>query len=303
MKIAVIMSTYNGEKYLAEQIDSILNQQNIEIELFIRDDGSKDNTRAILKQYSNERENVHIECGENLGFAKSFISMLRDAGDYDYYAFSDQDDFWEKNKLAAAIEKLEETIGGSQKPVLYYSNLNVSNANLEVLKRTKLEKRKRTLESTFMRRSVAGCTMVLNKRLKQLLYEKTLSDEVLVRGHDSFIHSLCYSVKSEVVVDENAYIKYRQHTDNTSGSSDGVIKRVKKEVRDISRHRGGESILASEIIKNWKIAEEEKNVLEVISNSQKNILARFKIFFSPAYVTGDIRLTILGKVKYLFGIM
>lgn len=76
MRVAVIMSTYNGEKYISEQIDSILSQTGVEVELFIRDDGSKDNTVKIIEEYEQKHSNVHVDIGINLGFRQSFIQEL-----------------------------------------------------------------------------------------------------------------------------------------------------------------------------------------------------------------------------------
>ena len=91
--VAVIMSTYNGEKYLAEQIDSILAQKDVHVELFIRDDASQDSTREIISDYVNKYDNVHADYGtNNIGWIRSFIYALGTAPEFDYYALSDQDD-------------------------------------------------------------------------------------------------------------------------------------------------------------------------------------------------------------------
>lgn len=87
--VQVVMSTYNGEKYLKEQIDSILSQEGVDVRLYIRDDGSSDRTTDILASYQ-EHKNVKIEKGNNLGFAKSFLTALDECDEADYYAFSDQ---------------------------------------------------------------------------------------------------------------------------------------------------------------------------------------------------------------------
>lgn len=105
--VQVVMSTYNGEKYLKEQIDSILSQEGVDVRLYIRDDGSSDRTTDILASYQ-EHKNVKIEKGNNLGFAKSFLTALDECDEADYYAFSDQDDVWEKDKLSTAVQLIQE---------------------------------------------------------------------------------------------------------------------------------------------------------------------------------------------------
>ena len=92
-KVNVLLSAYNGEKYIREQIESILEQSYKNIEIYVRDDGSKDGTLTILKEYE-ERGLIHLEAGKNVGFVKSFEWLIANGGEADYYAFSDQDDFW-----------------------------------------------------------------------------------------------------------------------------------------------------------------------------------------------------------------
>ena len=106
-KILVMMSTYNGEKYIREQIDSILHQKDVKVDIVVRDDGSKDNTQNILKNYSSKYKNIKWSQGDNVGPCKSFLELLYSSGEYEYYAFADQDDYWYPNKLKAATEKMK----------------------------------------------------------------------------------------------------------------------------------------------------------------------------------------------------
>ena len=107
--IAVAMSTYNGELYIKEQINSILEQKNVKVELFVRDDGSKDKTLGILETYGEKWNNIHFIKGENLGVGNSFMELLYSIGcEYEYYAFADQDDVWLPDKLNQGIAKIED---------------------------------------------------------------------------------------------------------------------------------------------------------------------------------------------------
>ena len=114
------MSTYNGEKYIDEQIDSVLAQKNVRVDLLIRDDGSKDETVRIIKRYCEKFDNIKFYEGPNLKPARSFLNLIETAElNYDYYAFCDQDDVWHEDKLYQAIEKIGKK-KDSQKPILYY---------------------------------------------------------------------------------------------------------------------------------------------------------------------------------------
>ena len=105
-KVCVLMSTYNGEKYLKEQIDSILKQKGVKVNLLVRDDGSTDNTLSLLEEYK-KKGLLDYCCGSNMKPARSFMELLSIAPDSDYYAFSDQDDYWEHDKLFNAVKNTE----------------------------------------------------------------------------------------------------------------------------------------------------------------------------------------------------
>ena len=113
-EVLVLLSSYNGEKYIKEQIDSILTQKNITVKLFIRDDGSTDATRNILKEYE-KYSNCVVVFGDNIGAANSFLWLIQNAHSSGYYAFSDQDDIWDRDKLSSAISIIKST--GSTIPI------------------------------------------------------------------------------------------------------------------------------------------------------------------------------------------
>lgn len=125
--ITVLMSSYNGEKYISEQIDSILHQENCNVNLIVRDDGSSDNTCEILEQYQKNNLLTWYSDGENLRPAHSFLRLLANAPDSDYYAFADQDDYWMTDKLDHAIKAIGNR---SDIPMIYYANSELVDSEL-----------------------------------------------------------------------------------------------------------------------------------------------------------------------------
>ena len=117
-KIAVLMCTYNGEKYLKEQIDSIQNQKGVSVFIYVRDDGSKDKTIDILEEYQQKGGLKWFRC-KNVGPAVGFMELLYQTArnDFDYFAFSDQDDIWLETKLLNATERIE--MCADEKFILY----------------------------------------------------------------------------------------------------------------------------------------------------------------------------------------
>ena len=109
-KVAVLLSTYNGEKYIRCQLESILNQRlDREFSIFVRDDGSNDNTVQILESYNDHR--IVITRGNNLGANRSFLELIKKdkslPSEYEFFSFADQDDQWHLDKLQIAVDMLE----------------------------------------------------------------------------------------------------------------------------------------------------------------------------------------------------
>lgn len=218
-KVAVIMATYNGEKYVREQIDSILNQKDVDLDLYVFDDVSKDKTVEILKEYSEKFKNVKFEVNEkNKNYTYNFIDALfkfKDNEVYDYYSFADQDDVWIDDKLSVAVEKLKEMGECS----LYSSNLKTVDENLNYLNRTH-----RNMDYKFKHHDnlffclVTGCTAVFDKKFKDLVVKHY--PEGLVY-HDYWIALIAnYSKNAHYFLDMCPdHILYRNHGDNASGGS------------------------------------------------------------------------------------
>ncbi|MBR0249717.1 MAG: glycosyltransferase, partial [Synergistaceae bacterium] len=304
--VAVIMSTYNGEKYLSEQIDSILAQKDVHVELFIRDDGSTDNTRNIISDYAEHHRNIHVSYGTNVGFARSFIQELLVASGFEYYAFSDQDDFWLEDKLIKAVEaiKREEAMNISKIPVIWHSNLYVSDASLNIIRKTKLHTRVRSLESLIFRRSIPGCTTVMNSEARNLAGHKYISALISSRGHENCIFYILYLMGGKVICSPEAYIYYRQHSHNTIGSPITFKARIIREYKKLFKwQHGSEAGAAQKILQEYadELNPKARKTLTLIASHKDNWISRLRIVLSPKFRTGDFRLTVVGKIRALFG--
>lgn len=224
-KIQVLLSSYNGEKYIEEQIKSILKQEgDIQVSILIRDDGSTDNTIKILEKLINENNNIEIYKGENIGPARSFMDLLYKSGDYDYYAFADQDDVWMPNKLISAVNKLK---GMEERPSLYISALEIVDEKLNTIEIKKVSGNL-SFEGQMIKNLATGCTQVFNKKLCDII--KQYNPTYLIM-HDSWITRVCYAIGGNVIVDDNAYIKYRQHSNNVLGYNDEGLQKLKRQFK------------------------------------------------------------------------
>lgn len=222
--VLVLMSTYNGEKYLNAQLESLLEQEGVETHLLVRDDGSHDTTLDILKAWKEKYPAwIDIIEGDNVGFALSFTHLLQVAAaqypEVGYFAFCDQDDVWLPEKIQKAVEKLE--IEAKDIPVAYCSNTCLVDSNLRFMRMGwKKGEAHLTKERALIQSFATGCTMVFNRRAVDV-YVSHLPE--VIKVHDFLMYQLCMFL-GKVIYDENSYILYRQHGNNQIGKP-GFLKR------------------------------------------------------------------------------
>lgn len=228
MKITVLVATYNGERYLAEQLDSILMQSGVELSVICRDDGSKDSTLEILKKYKDVYSNFNYYTGPNVKSARCFFDLLSNAGDSDYYAFSDQDDVWDIDKLKVAGDILNKY--DNSKPQLYMSNLRVVDQNLNYIRNAHIvPKKDDNPYSVLTEHYATGCTMVFNKALLEMCVAHLPNGEIM---HDTWFEFVARFF-GEVHYDFEPHMSYRQHERNVIGASVNMWVRCKNRFKRV----------------------------------------------------------------------
>lgn len=217
-QIDVLMATYNGEKYLKEQIESVLNQTYKNIRLVISDDCSKDGTINILKQYENdERIEVHYH-EKNQGYIKNFEYLLKQVKN-NIYMLSDQDDVWMPEKITKSYEKLIKNDAD-----MVFADLEVVDENLKtiypsfnkfMLLDRKINKYINSYKLNYLYNCITGCTLMSkSKWIKDILPIPTDSKYLI---HDHWI-GVIVSLNGKIVYMPEKYIKYRQHGNNQVGT-------------------------------------------------------------------------------------
>lgn len=219
--VAILMSTFNGMKYIKEQIESLLSQScSVGIHIHIRDDGSTDSTLSYLRGLSQEREGIFIYEGENIGVVGSFMWLVKNIAGYNYYAFCDQDDVWQPLKLTAAINKLSEITG--YMPQLYCSAYEYVDQNLITIGRF-ISNTDLSINNLLIENCAPGCTMVFNAALRNLYLQLNIGDiSKSIVMHDWFFLLLA-RCSGDVLYDKNSYLLYRQHANNVVGIKSGVL--------------------------------------------------------------------------------
>lgn len=298
-KVIILMSTYNGEKYLREQMDSILalNTENIKIDILVRDDGSKDGTKDILQEYSDKYEQIKWYSGKNKGPAHSFIELLNKVKEYNYYAFCDQDDVWKKDKIKSAIDKMQSTI---KKPTLYFSAVDVVDQNLNNMMKKKWDINL-SIENSFIINPAIGCTMILNDELKKIICGKNLDFNIGM--HDSWIYRVGQSINANIIYDDDSYILYRQHGDNVMGYNVNTNLRKKFSYFFIKKPQYLGKI-AEMILFYYEnlIDDKNKKVLKDIINLSRNHTLKNKkiILRNKNFNTNNTKLDIKFKYDVIF---
>ena len=228
--VAVLLAVYNGEKYLNEQIESILSQSFTDFKIIIRDDGSSDKSPAIIEYYCKKYpQKIFSLDGEPTGSAAKNFAALLNACDEDYIMFCDQDDVWLPNKIEKTLEAMKLAENGEKTPTLVHTDLKVVDQKLNIISPSffnfqKLKQGKVTLPRLLVQNYVTGCTVMINRELKQKCGK--IPPNCIM--HDWWL-ALVAVIFGKLVCVEDATMLYRQHSDNQVGAqaSHGVsyIKR------------------------------------------------------------------------------
>lgn len=300
-KVIVLMSTYNGELFLKQQLESILHQEMISLELFIRDDGSQDSTALILNEYSEKYDNVHVEFGENIGWKRSFFKLIVSAipEQNSYFAFSDQDDVWEKNKLITAVKSLN----SFNKPAVYHSNVSIVDENLNKLGDRFPENfiPETKLPNSFIDSIALGCTVVFNSELLKLVQQHIPKKET---QHDAYIFALGY-LFGESVYDSESHIMYRRHTSATTNFTNlrntGHPSLMMRYKRYKKGSKNNFSIRAQELLNGYDkfLNGNQRKFLFKIATYSNNFRCKLNLIINPAIHGTGLRRTLQFKYRVL----
>lgn len=284
MKIAILMSSYNGERYIRQQIDSILTQSGAyQRVLWVRDDGSTDGTRDILENYAAQGK-LHWYTGDNLKPAHSFLDLLKHCPGYDYYAFADQDDVWQADKLSSGIQALEAVSG----PGLYFANAELVDQDLSSLRRA-VYRHSPALDFATLTCAggILGCTMVLNRQLARLIQDAPMPGPVVM--HDFYAAVVCSLFGGEIVYDPVARMGYRQHGKNVVGVARGKRAAIRNRIRAVTQKAA------------VTVAEQAASVLTAFPETPDSVKRRWleKLAASSHSLVSRIQIACSGKTRYV----
>lgn len=294
--VNVLISTYNGEKYIQEQIESILAQTYQSFHIYIRDDGSSDGTWSKLQQYK-DHENITLVKGDNRGYGYSFLSLLKQAEAGDYWAYCDQDDVWYPDKLETAVNILK-TMPQDQ-PNMYFHNFELTNEQLEP---TGIYQNK--IKGYCFRRSITEClhmgfATVMNRKLRDFVLR---GDIEKIPTHDWWTE-LVVMAFGTVYTDDQVLAKHRRLDSSVSGMN---MKNRLKWLKATFQTRSDILILGHEFVcvyDDLMIDKKERNIIDLFNCEKYSLIKSIKKCLYPKRWRGSIVSELVCRFLMLIGRM
>lgn len=278
MSVQILLSTYNGERYLRALLDSLRSQDYPHLSILIRDDGSTDNTPVLLQDYARGSTNIEIVRGEHLGFVRSFFTLFTLASpSAKYLALCDQDDVWQPNKISRAVTLLATC--PPHLPGLYCSRLALVDQDLKLLRYSEMPGKGLSFRNALVENRVVGCTSLFNRPALRLLAPFPSA----CVSHDWWIY-LVASAFGTVVYDSEPRILYRRHASNVFGISTGTLDSWRTKLRRFLNDGKSKLIVkqAEEFrrIYGSALTDEHREVIDRLIESRKQFWDRLRYAWS-----------------------
>lgn len=301
-RIAVLLSTYNGEQYIEKQIESILYQEGIEsLTIIVRNDGSKDSTLSVLRKLQKDHNNIEILDGQNIGLVASFLELLQYAYEknYDYYSFSDQDDYWLPEKMNIAITALE----GHDEPCMYASCSTIVDDHLKQSGSiTQIKIREITFFNSAIQNFCPGHNQVLNRAMAERVVSKTKYTPAIY-SQDMWITKVA-SITGTIIFDNTPHTLYRQHANNQLSFGKSKIEWVKNHIKRLKKNEGQKIAIQlryfCECYQEF-LTDEQKTETKKFFDCQKSFIKRVSYIAHTKMYRQRSFETLLFKAIYLFG--
>jgi glycosyltransferase involved in cell wall biosynthesis len=227
--VTILLSTYQGERFLNEQLSSIASQTRDNWTLLWRDDGSSDSSVEYVKAFSAKRPGrvVHVDTQTgNLGAAGSFMYLLAKAPEEGLFAFCDQDDVWLPEKLSRAVDALRDI--PDEMPAIYCTRQLLVDKNLKALGCSQKPKRLPSFHNALVQNIVTGCTIVMNARARSVVLSAKMPKNSM---HDWWSYLAVTAAGGQIIFDDEPSLLYRQHDSNTIGNPGGIMSRAVGAIR------------------------------------------------------------------------
>ena len=295
-KVQVLLSAYNGETFIGEQLQSLYNQEGVDVSLLVRDDGSSDSTCAILDA-EQVAGRLTWYAGENLKPAFSFWNLLQKAPSSPYYAFCDQDDVWDTDKLKIAVSML--SIAGDT-PALYFSQTRLVDSSLNEISSAKISPLL-TFGESLIYHFVTGCTVVMNTAMRDVLLRYT---PTIMPMHDMWSYVVAQAVGAKIFFDSNPHISYRQHDNNVLGMKTSLLSIWKDRIARVRKNECVRSCLAKELLVGYAdvMSTENLALTKICANYKQNLRSWMNMLFAYKFKSASSAINITSRIAVLLRI-
>ncbi|WP_237150623.1 MULTISPECIES: glycosyltransferase family 2 protein [unclassified Pseudomonas] len=299
-KVAILVCTYNGDRFLKEQLDSFIRQTHKNWIIYASDDGSSDKTLQILQQYQSKLgdDRLSILRGPRKGFGKNFLSLVNNPDiAADFFAFSDQDDIWHEDKLKRSIASLNPC--ETETPSLYCSRTRLVDTNGRPIGYSPLFLKTPAFRNALVQ-SIAGAnTMLINNAARKLMQQ--VSSHATIVAHDWLAYLLVSGCGGEVIYDAVPTLDYRQHDGNLIGANANLknqISRFRKMLTGRLKVWTSKNLEALDSIKHHLSIENEQRLRDFELARRSGLLTRFRLMKK----TGVYRQTLKGNISLVVAI-
>lgn len=295
LKVAVVMSVFNGAKYLREQIDSILGQRGVALSLYVWDDGSTDNSADILRSYGDR---LSFWSGPNQGAAQGFLQAVQLCGaDADYYAFSDADDVWLPTKLADAIHEMVSYAPSG--PAVIATRMTLTDAELNPIGLTPPPRIPFSFANALVQGGIGGASCVMNRPLWLLF--KSKRPRVLVM-HDGWLY-LVASAFGQIFFSDKSGILYRQHGNNVMGAAHGPKAQWKRRLNWLLAKGDRQKDQSREFLRLYgsELVPEKREVAERFAYHDTSVMRRLAFAFNPSVQFNSFKSRVLYAARATLG--
>lgn len=306
--VAIVLATFNGERFLTEQLNSILEQSHKDWCIIASDDGSSDNTLGILEEFraSHPGKMIIVSHRGQGGACENFLDALNEAlelTDASYFAFCDQDDYWESNKLEVSLMTIQALERDEEGPALVFSDAAVVDADLVVISQsffdyTGVSSSRIQLNNLLVQNPISGAAMLFNRSLAETVSESHYGEQIWM--HDQWV-GLIAACFGKIGPINEALFKYRQHGDNAMGAIEMSWKFILEKARIAKSSLGKKQVQAKYLLRTYseELPEEEKYVLEQFSSlDAKSKLSRIHCCMQNAFFMNGV-LRNLGLMVFI----
>lgn len=279
--VQVLLSTYNGERYITEQIESIMKQSYPDVSVLVRDDGSSDGTvEQIQRMEQLYPGRIELIQGSNLGLVGSFFELLVMSDPHaEYYCFCDQDDVWLDHKVKSAVTKLDIPVHTGE-PSMVFTSTQLTDGELNSKGIwPKPPRREPSFYNALYENVAIGATITMNQSARNLFIKGKSVDSNKILMHDWWLY-LLISAFGKVIYDPVPSMLYRQHGNNVVGGSNSPVEKIKNKFNSFKRHIGKDLLQTQALefrrLYGEQLEDEKREQLDLFVAPRPRVMDRFR---------------------------